>query len=937
MTVAEQREAARKFINRWSGKGKEDEDGRSYWIDLLTNIFEMDNITERINFEKKVIVNGHTKRIDVYIPETKVLIEQKSLGIRLDQKLNNSGDIDLTPYEQAKRYNDNLPYDEKARWIVTSNFGEIWVYDMNERVPKALKIELTELQDKYQLLDFLVKKEVKSISKEMEVSIKAGDIVGLIYDAFLKQYKIPEIKEKDETTEQKEKREHKLKSLNALCVRIVFCLYAEDAGIFGKRNMFHDYLAAYDVKDCRRALIELFKTLDTPIEERDEYLEEDLSQFPYVNGGLFADETIEIPQFTEEIKKMLLENASEDFNWRDISPTIFGAVFESTLNPETRRTGGMHYTSIENIHKVIDPLFLDDLKSEFEEIKKTKVQKTKYKKLDDFQDKLAELTFLDPACGSGNFLTETYLSLRHLENEVIKEKIGGQITLGDEAHNPIKVSIQQFYGIEINDFAVTVAKTALWIAESQMLEETKNIVYGFDDDFLPLKSYVNITEGNALRIDWKDVVPPEKLSYIMGNPPFVGNARLNESQKEERNRLFDERSGELDYVCCWYKLAAEYITDTNIRCAFVSTNSICQGQQVAPLWKPLFEDGLHIDFAHRTFIWDSETNLVAHVYCVIIGFSKSKDIKEKFIFEDSRRNKVEHINGYLLESEDVFITKTNKPIFGDVPRVIKGFQPTDNGHLILEDDEKEKLLKEEPLAEKWIRPFIAAREFLRRKERWCLWLVNASPAEINKLPKIKERVYACKEWREQQKITGDAYKLRNTPALMRPNKRFKEESFVVIPGVSGEKRRYIPFGYVEKGSIPGNSIMLAIGANHYHFGIICSNVHMAWTRAVCGRLESRYRYSTDIVYNNFPWPSPSEEQKKKIEKTAKGILEARELYKDSSYDELYDPVLMPLELRKAHIANDKAVMAAYGFNTKMSEEECVSELMKMYKKLSDEK
>ena len=937
MTIAEQREAARKFINRWSGKGKEDEDGRSYWIELLTNIFEMDNITERINFEKKVIVNGHTKRIDVYIPETKVLIEQKSLGIGLDQKLNNSGDIDLTPYEQAKRYNDNLPYDEKARWIVTSNFGEIWVYDMNERVPKALKIELTELQDKYQLLDFLVKKEVKSISKEMEVSIKAGDIVGLIYDAFFKQYKIPEIKEKDETTEQKEKREHKLKSLNALCVRIVFCLYAEDAGIFGERNMFHDYLAAYDVKDCRRALIELFKTLDTPIEERDEYLEEDLSQFPYVNGGLFADETIEIPQFTEEIKKMLLENASEDFNWRDISPTIFGAVFESTLNPETRRTGGMHYTSIENIHKVIDPLFLDDLKFEFEEIKKTKVQKTKYKKLDEFQDKLAELTFLDPACGSGNFLTETYLSLRHLENEVIKEKIGGQITLGDEAHNPIKVSIQQFYGIEINDFAVTVAKTALWIAESQMLEETKNIVYGFDDDFLPLKSYVNITEGNALRIDWKDVVPPEKLSYIMGNPPFVGNVRLNESQKEERNRLFDERSGELDYVCCWYKLAAEYITDTNIRCAFVSTNSICQGQQVAPLWKPLFEDGLHIDFAHRTFIWDSETNLVAHVYCVIIGFSKSKDIKEKFIFEDSRRNKVEHINGYLLESEDVFITKTNKPIFGDVTRVIKGFQPTDNGHLILEDDEKEKLLKEEPLAEKWIRPFIAAREFLRRKERWCLWLVNASPAEINKLPKIKERVYACKEWREQQKITGDAYKLRNTPALMRPNKRFKEESFVVIPGVSGEKRRYIPFGYVEKGSIPGNSIMLAIGANHYHFGIICSNVHMAWTRAVCGRLESRYRYSTDIVYNNFPWPSPSEEQKKKIEKTAKGILEARELYKDSSYDELYDPVLMPLELRKAHIANDKAVMAAYGFNTKMSEEECVSELMKMYKKLSDEK
>ncbi|WP_440583129.1 type IIL restriction-modification enzyme MmeI [[Clostridium] scindens] len=415
------------------GKGKEDEDGRSYWIDLLTNVLGMDNVTERLNFEKKVVIDGNTKRIDVYIPETRVIIEQKSLGKALDQKIRNSGDVDLTPFEQADRYNGKLTFDERARWIVTSNFAEIWIYDMNQKQPEPTKIALDELQSKYPLLDFLVKKEVKTISHEMEVSIKAGDIVGLIYDAFLKQYRIPDIKEKDETSEQKEKREHKLKSLNALCVRIVFCLYAEDAGILGKRNMFHDYLETYEVRDCRRALIELFKVLDTPISDRDEYLEEDLAQFPYVNGGLFADETIEIPPFTEEIKELLLTKASEDFDWSDISPTIFGAVFESTLNPETRRSGGMHYTSIENIHKVIDPLFLEDLQEEFNAIKQIQVKRTKDKKLDEFQNKLATLTFLDPACGSGNFLTETYLSLRRLENEVIRERVGGQMTLV-EAH-----------------------------------------------------------------------------------------------------------------------------------------------------------------------------------------------------------------------------------------------------------------------------------------------------------------------------------------------------------------------------------------------------------------------------------------------------------------------------------------------------------------------
>lgn len=577
MTNAEQREAARQFVNRWIGKGREDEDGRSYWIDLLTNVLGMENVTERLNFEKKVVIDGNTKRIDVYIPETSVIIEQKSLGKALDQKIRNSGDIDLTPFEQADRYNSKLTFDERARWIVTCNFAEIWIYDMNQKQPEPTKIALEDIQNKYPLLDFLVKKDVKKISHEIEISIQAGDIVGLIYDAFLEQYRIPEIK--DATDEQKAKREHKLKSLNALCVRLVFCLYAEDAGIFGSRSMFHDYLESYDVKDCRRALIELFKILDTPISERDEYLEEDLAQFPYVNGGLFRDETIEIPPFTEEIKDLLLEKASADFDWKDISPTIFGAVFESTLNPETRRSGGMHYTSIENIHKVIDPLFLDELNQEFDEIKSIPVKRTRDMKLDAFQNKLASLTFLDPACGSGNFLTETYLSLRRLENKVIHRKLDGQMSIG-EAKNPIRVSIQQFFGIEINDFAVTVGKTALWIAESQMLEETKAIVYGFNDDFLPLKTYVNITEANALHIDWNEVIPANKLNYIMGNPPFVGARMMGKEQKDDISLVFSgwKNAGNLDYVCCWYKKCTDFMLNTKIRSALVSTNSISQGK-----------------------------------------------------------------------------------------------------------------------------------------------------------------------------------------------------------------------------------------------------------------------------------------------------------------------------------------------------------------------
>lgn len=926
MTDAEQREAARQFVNRWMGKGKEDEDGRSYWIDLLSNVLGMDRATERLNFEKKVVIDGNTKRIDVYIPETRVIIEQKSLGKALDQKIRNSGEIDLTPFEQADRYNSKLTFDERARWIVTSNFAEIWIYDMNQAQPEPTKIALEELQSKYPLLEFLVKKEVKQISHEMEVSIKAGDIVGLIYEAFLKQYRIPEIDSKNETPEDKQKREHKLKSLNALCVRIVFCLYAEDAGIFGKRNMFHDYLETYEVRDCRRALKELFKILDTPVNERDEYLEEDLAQFPYVNGGLFADETIEIPPFTDEIKQLLLTKASEDFDWSDISPTIFGAVFESTLNPETRRSGGMHYTSIENIHKVIDPLFLDDLRSEFREIASIQVKRTKDKRLDEFQNKLASLNFLDPACGSGNFLTETYLSLRRLENEVIREKVDGQMTLG-EVNNPIKVSIQQFYGIEINDFAVTVAKTALWIAESQMLEETKNIVYGFNEDFLPLKSYINIVEGNAIRIDWNDVVSVNKLNYIMGNPPFHGFTYMTMGQKSDMQTVFPGVKN-LDCVCAWYKKASDYICGTKIEVAFVSTNSIVQGETVARFWNFMKDD--IINFAFRTFVWDSEANIKAHVHCVIIGFAKFSR-QNKYIYDNGKQFLASNINAYLMDGENILVQSRNKPIC-NVPKMIYGNKPADGGNLIIEDDQITDFVEKDPNAKKYIRPLLGAAEYIKGKKRWCLWLVGAKPEDLKKCPLVMERIKKCKEMRENS-IASGIRKFADTPTLFAQRTQPVDEDFIIVPRVSSQSRRYVPMGFIKAGTIVTDLVQIVPNAGLYELGVLISNVHMAWMRAVCGRLKSDYRYIKDVVYNNFPWPEPTNQQKNKIEKTAQDILNARELYPDSSLADLYDPLTMPPELHRAHTANDKAVMEAYGFSIKMTEADCVAELMKLYQKL----
>lgn len=925
MTEAEKREASRQFFQKWVGRGKEDEDDRSYWLDILQRIMGADDATDRIEFQKKVIVDGHTKRIDAYIPETKIIIEQKSLGIALDKKVHQSGGIELTPYEQAKRYNDNLPLSEKARWIVTSNFAEIWIYDMEAKVPEKdiTKIEIKDLQSHCNLLEFLLSKEVKHITEEMELSLKAGELVGRIYDRFLEQYNDPTSKRTQI-------------SLNILCVRIVFCLYAEDAKLFGSHgDEFSKYIGQYEPKDIRRAFLDLFKVLDTPLDVRGElYLDEELASFPYVNGGLFASENIEIPKITQEIKETLLE--SSHFDWSKISPTIFGAVFESTLNPETRRSGGMHYTSIENIHKVIDPLFLDDLKAEFDEIKKIPVNRTRRKKLETFQDKIASLKFLDPACGSGNFLTETYVSLRRLENEVICILTGGQLTFGMETFSPIKVSINQFYGIEINDFAVTVAKTALWIAESQMMKETEDIVL-MQLDFLPLKTNATIIEKNALLFDWNDIINKNELSYIMGNPPFVGGMNMKASQKEEIRSIFAsvKGAGELDYVCGWYKICADYIRNTQIRCAFVSTNSICQGESVLTFWKYMIKEcGIQIDYAYTTFVWNNEAKVgQAKVHCIIVAFSNISTIKNKRIYHENSIESCEHITPYLTSGEDFFIESRSTPIC-NVPPMRFGSMPRDGGGFVLTLKEKDEFIHKYPISAKWIKPYIGAVEFLNNKERYCLWLVGAEPFELAKCKAIMDRIEFVRDFRASSKAAGTR-KFAETPTLFcqiaQPN-----SDYIMVPKTSSGKRRYIPLGFQSKDVIASDLVFLIPDATLFDFGILMSNVHNSWMRQVAGRLKSDYRYSKDIVYNNFPWPTVTEEQKSKIEETAQGILNARAKYPQSTLANLYNPVLMPKELRVAHQKNDIAVMRAYGFDIKnTSEADCVAHLMKMYQNLTE--
>ena len=927
MTAAQQQQAAKNFAAYWKDKGYEKGESQPFWLSLLCDVYGVEHPEQFIQFEEQVHLD-HTSFIDGTIPATHVLIEQKGLGKDLNKPIKQSDGALLTPFEQAKRYILELPVSQHPRWVVTCNFSTFYVYDMERPRGEPEIIELANLEKEYYRLQFLVDAGNEHLKREMEVSIAAGEIVGLLYDAFYKQYANPES-------------EHSLKSLNKLCVRLVFCLYAEDAGIFGHHGMFHDYLKGFDTRGLRKGLVDLFRVLDTKLQDRDPYLKDDnpeLAAFPYVNGGLFSDENIEIPPFTDEIRNLLLEKASENFNWSEISPTIFGAVFESTLNPETRRSGGMHYTSIENIHKVIDPLFLDELKAEFDEICANPVERTRTAKLRVFQRKLASLTFLDPACGSGNFLTETYLSLRRLENKILVKLSHGQVTMYSASESPIQVSISQFYGIEINDFAVTVAKTALWIAESQMMKETEKILL-VPLEFLPLKTNAFIVEGNALRVDWESVVPKSKLNYIMGNPPFVGYSLQSKEQKSDILSIYvDEKgkpyktAGKIDYVAGWYYKAAKLMQNTQIRTAFVSTNSITQGEQVAGVWKPLFEQfGIHIDFAYQTFRWDSEASAKAHVHCVIVGFSVAVNTNSKKLFIGDKLHLSNNINAYLMDAPNVFIESRNTPLNG-VLSMSSGGKPVEGGYYIFTDDEKNAFLKKEPSAQTYFRKFVGSDDFINGYTRWCLWLHDVSPSDIRKLPECMKRVNSVHDYRLESKKAATRAAAATPMSFMEIKRPVGK--FLIVPEVSSQRRKYVPLGFSDKEMICSNKVRFVSNATMYHFGILTSNVHMAWMRAVCGRLKSDYSYSINVVYNNFPWPTPTEQQKAKIEQTAKAILDARALYPDSSLADLYDDLTMPPELRKAHQANDRAVMDAYGFikgtAARTSESACVAELMKLY-------
>ena len=933
MEDVKRRTAIKNFINYWKEKAvekgqlDEKQDCHAFWISLLREVFNIDTPEKYLAFEYPVQLNNKSW-IDVYIEDTKVLIEQKSSDIDLDKKYKQSDGKYLTPLEQARRYKNELKWDKQPRWLIACNFNEFQFVDLNEEKPEIQTVFLKDLEKEYHRLGFLVDSNSEHTHKEEQISKKAGDIIGLLYDALLKQYG-------DKINDEN------LKNLNKLCVRLVFCLYAEDAGIFEERDMFLNYMKQYPTKDMRDNLIKLFKVLDTKKENRDPFLNDDLAAFPHVNGGLFKDEDIVIPQFTDEIRKLLLVDASANFDWSDISPTIFGALFESTLNPETRHNGGMHYTSIENIHKVIDPLFMDELNKRFKSICEYKDIKTRNKRLKEFQNEIANLTFLDPACGSGNFLTETYISLRKLENKIISELYPRQTWLGDIT-TPIKVSINQMFGIEINDFAASVAQTALWIAESQMLKETENIIKEDIDDFLPLKPYSNIIEGNALRVNWEDVVPKDKLSYIIGNPPFVGKNDQSELQKNDMLHVFGnkwEKLGELDYVSAWYKKATDLMKGTNICSALVSTNSITQGQQVPILWKPLFEQGVHIDFAYRTFRWDSEANIKAHVHCVIIGFSYTN--KTKRLYFDKQKVTAKNINAYLIDADNIFITERRKPI-QNVQEIRMGSMPNDDkGRLSnFSTEEKNRIVEKYPETKKFFKLFYGANEFLSGDEsRWCLWLKDVNPSEIKAQP-IIDAIQKVKEKRASSD-RPETQKLALVPYLF-AEIRQPETNYLIVPRHSSENRSYLPIAYVDKDIICGDHNTLIADASLYTFGILCSNIHNIWMRTVCGRIKSDFRYSNTIVYNNFPWCSPTDEQKDKIKQTAQKILNARQEY-NSCLEDLYNENKMPINLLKAHQENDKVVMEVYGFRkkdkngkiTELSETEIITALFKMYQKLSD--
>ncbi|SDY13946.1 Type II restriction/modification system, DNA methylase subunit YeeA [Ruminococcaceae bacterium YAD3003] len=928
------KKSRKSFVETWKGRGYEKGETQQFWLSLLTNVLGYEH-NDTVLFEHHVSTGGY---IDVWIRQSDVMIEQKGIEIDLDKAEMRQGEL-KTPLQQVQDYAASLPLTEQPKYFITCNFKSFRVYDRSkygdkELVNNAFEFALEDLVEHPEYLGCIVDPGNSRLRKEQEVSEQAGRLIGELYDMLRSQYHDPD---SDEAKH----------SLNVLCVRLVFCLFCEDAGLFGEPDAFANYLTRVDPTNIRIKLQHLFENLDKPRAERDEY-DEDIKVFPYVNGGLFKEKVI-IPNFTQEIKDFLLNKVALPVNWSNISPTIFGGIFESTLNPETRRKGGMHYTSPENIHKVIDPLFLDDLKAEFDAIRTDEElsvikRRNRYRK---FHEKLCSLVFFDPACGSGNFLTETFICLKRLEYAVLKEYKSKQMSLFDssvEGEVELRIKLDQFYGIEINDFAVSVAETALWISRLKANKDYM-LLLDLDEKDFPLDDRANIICENALRFDWNDLVEPSRVSYIMGNPPFVDRKNRTPEQRTELNEIYVDSkgktlsgTGDIDYVAAWFWKGAQYIQNTSIMCAFVSTNSVVQGVQTTCVWKPVFERfNIKFDFAYRTFKWNNDTDNEALVYCVIIGFSNKTLTIEKRIFDSNLVEKAKNINAYLLDADDVYLPKRTSSICPS-PKIGIGNQLLDFDNYLFTKDEMMHFIKAEPESQKYFFSWVGGNEFINNNSRddglYILWLGNCSPQELETMPKCMQVVSAVQQARFKSK-RPQTKKLAETPT------RFLVENmpqgvFMVIPVVSAGTRDFIPIGFLDDRSLCSQKLMLLPGATVYHFGVIESTVHMAWMRVTSSRYGPSYQYSAEITYNNFPWPNPTDDQKAIIEQTAQGILDARALYPDKSLAELYDPDKMPVELRIAHEANDKAVMDAYGFARDMGEPEIVAELMKMYQELTKE-
>jgi len=891
------------FSKKWEHASNEKRESQNFLRDFL-NIFGITLVPSE-HFEYEVCKNaGERGYIDCLVKE-KIAIEMKSKGENLDKA-----------FTQLKEYVQWLPENFIPEVLMVCDFETI-ILDIDK---KKIEFKTKDLRKHLDLFDFLSgKKEHLHLQEQMEVNIKAAEKMAKLHNA---------LKDCGYTGH----------NLEVYLVRLLFCLFAEDTEIFHK-YLFLEYVknSKKDGSDLSPKIARLFEILNTSKEERHRKtnLPTELSDFQYINGGLFA-ENLPFADFTEKMRGVLIECA--EFDWSNISPAIFGAMFQGVMDKEHRRELGAHYTSEENILKLINPLFMDSLREEFENVKNSP------KKLDEFHNKIANLKFLDPACGCGNFLIIAYRELRKLEIEILKKKIikTGQIAdyssksknLNKEVQiaqgvfdidSLLRVTVEQFHGIEYEEFPCEIAKVGMWLTDHQMNMEVSD-KFGRYFIRLPLTKGANIVHGNALRLDWENVVPKSELSYILGNPPFVGHQNRNPVQQEDMKIVYkdSDKFGKLDYVCCWYQKAMDFMIDTSISTAFVSTNSIVQGESVAIMWEPIFSKGFEINFAYKPFVWSNEAKGKAAVHCVIVGFACNEKNRVKKIYEQDNVVTANNINGYLLPAPNVFIQSRGKPLNPEMPEMSKGSQPTDGGHLLLSAEEREEIVAEYPKSAAWIKRYFMGEDFINNGLRYCLWLKGVPPTEYRSIKPIIKRLECVAQMRKQSP-TISVQRDAETPMLF-TQIRQPETNFLVIPRVSSERRKYIPMGFLSPDVIVGDKLQFIPNATLYLFGILTSNVHMTWTKVVCGRLKSDYSYSP-AVYNNFPWPKITNEQKATIEKLAQGVLDARAKFPESSLADLYDPLAMPPELLKAHRELDKAVMKLYGFGKDISEAEIVAELM----------